>query len=89
MTTNETILDLIMRDIACDNSLKHVADQLNILNSKRADIIAERKSIAEKLTAFLFSVPARSEYQNFLLPTGAVATVSQNGTVYIQDVTKL
>lgn len=94
MTNNETILDLIMRDMVCADTLEHLEAQRKALDDRILATVKERNAIAEKIVPMIWPslMPTDEDdfsFRSFLLPSGKVATVTNNGDICAQDVTKL
>lgn len=93
MTNNETILDLIMRDMVCASTLEHIDGQLKTLDDRRLETVKERNAIAEKIVPMIWPNGPTEEddfsFRSFLLPTGKIAIVTNKGDVSAQDITKL
>lgn len=91
-TTNETILDLIIRDIAAQRNLDDLKMQLDELHKKRGEIIESRQRDAAKAVKMVWpnlSEQANNPSRDFLLPSGKIATVFKNGEIAIRTITKL
>jgi hypothetical protein len=93
MTNNETILDLIMRDMVCASTLEHIDEQIKTLDDRRLQTVRARIALAEKIVPMIWpNGPTQEDdfsYRTFLLPTGKIAIVTNKGDVSAQDVTKL